>query len=825
MSSSIVYLSDCTPLYTTLGAPGLITGVIFTPLNGSVRLEWMPPPNTENILVDSYLVRYKLSGAPLTQILGELVTFFPTITVSGLSNGDLYDFWVVAKNRFGEGPHSPTVSVAPGAPPSSCQLVRRAYHSTIAGNDIDIAKPQKVGLEFTPPLIQNGASPLVFTIKYTRMGGGGGADISYVVTDSVQPNTQIMRDASGSLAIKTTGVKGNYIRKEITPPTADSNFVDSLYRFEVFTNNIYGISAAPDLSFVVQLQPRSLQVARFTAPSFAYYSIPANAGAVAVVASDSSIRFRWKQYRGTDGTGAGTGADAYLGWSYRIQYTDDKDYWYYPPTVVGAPNTAKFPEYTREYDRVSPGAGSADFEYTIDISRNLVNGRRYYVRYCVVNAAGDTSEYTQVTDTNLARTSGVPGRLPSPPPIFRASSDDRLVRLYFNWSESGAPPSLDETGGLPILDYRIERYIVSRDGGIFTISSTPTAIFENVAGPFYEDRFDIRFNGVEYYYRIFSRNAFGLSTLYSSVTAIPTRQSDIVWNVSSAVDSSQITLYWNPPVNLESDTPINQYYIEYRAYDIYSIPVIPPANIVGVISNTNTLSNTIQDMNSILVDDALWARLTTTVVEKFTNSTNLSYTIGDLINNRPYVFRVAAVTQDRLRRKLVGLINVIGQNSPYLPRPTIIGKVPARMTNVEYINGDGSVAIKWSNTDVRNTEGIIRYIVDYRIALSGSEYSRQTFEYANSVVFNDGTSSVSFLVYVTGLNNNVTSIIDSSNNSYEMVIYAENSVGYTNTTDRVDLHEDLIFKDVYEGLLVSRVVRPRTTPSVIMEVRAVGSAV
>ena len=820
MSSSIVYLSDCTPLYTTLGAPGRITEVIFTPSNGSVRLEWSPPPNTENILVDSYIVRYKLSGAPLTQILGELVTFFPTITVSGLSNGDLYDFWVVAKNRFGEGPHSPTVSVAPGAPPSSCQLVRRAYHSTIAGNGIG----QKVGLEFTPPLIQNGASPLVFMIKYARIGG---ADISYVVTDSVQPATQIMRDASNNLAIKTTGVKGNYIRKEIAiPPTGSSGFTSGEYRFQVFTTNIYGISPAPDLSFVVQLYSDTESVgARFTAPSFAYYSIPANAGAVAVVASDSSIRFRWKQYRGTGGTGAGTGADAYLGWSYRIQYTDDKDYWYYPPTVVGAPNTAKFPEYTRAYDRVSPGAGSADFEYSIDISRNLVNGRRYYVRYCVVNAAGDTSEYTLVTDTNLALTSGVPGRLPSPPPIFRASSDDRLVRLYFNWSESGAPPSLDETGGLPILDYRIERYIVSRDGGIFTISSTPTAIFENVAGPFYEDRFDIRFNGVEYYYRIFSRNAFGLSTLYSSVTAIPTRQSDIVWNVSSAVDSSQITLYWNQPVNLESDTPINQYFIQYRVYDIFSIPATLTGNIIGALSGQNTVTTTIQDMNSILVNDLLWASLTTTVVELFTNSTNLSYTIRDLINNRPYVFRVAAVTQDRLRRKLVGLMIVIGGNSPYLPRPTIIGKVPARMTNVEYINGDGSVAIKWSNTDVRNTEGIIRYIVDYRIALSGSAYSRQTFEYANSVVFNDGTSRVSFLVYVTGLNNNVTSIIDTSNNSYEMVIYAENSVGYTNTTDRVELHEDLIFKDVYEGLLISRVVRPRTTPSVIMEVRAAGSAV
>ena len=823
MSSSIVYLSDCTPLYTTLGAPARITGVIFTPLNSSVRLEWSPPPNSENVLVDSYLVRYKLAGAPLTHTLAELLSFFPTVTVTGLANGNSYDFWVVAKNRFGESPHSPTVTVAPGGAPSSCQFVRRAYHTTISGDGITVDTPQKVGLEFTPPIIQNGASPLVFTVKYTRISGGS-TDTSYVIVDSVQPNTQIMRDASGNLAIKTTGVKGNYTRKEIVIPTAVGGIASGQYRFEVFTTNIYGISPAPDLSFVVQLYsitdsagPPS--VPRFTAPSFASYSIPANAGAVAVDASDSSIRFRWKQYRGTDGTGS-TGVNAYAGWSYRIQYTDDKDYWYYPPVTVNTPNTAKFPEYTRAYDLVSSGAGTVDFEYSIDISRNVVNGRRYYVRYCVINASGDTSEYTQVTDTNLGLISGVPGRLPPPPPIFRASTDDRLVRLYFNWAESGKTPSLDETGGLPILDYRIERYIVSRDGGIFTISST-NAIFENIAAPFYEDQFDMRFNGVEYYYRIFSRNAFGLSVLYTSVTAIPIRPSDIVWGVRSSVDNGQITLEWNPPNELDEETPIVQYYIAYRIYDIFSIPVIPPANIVGTISNTNTLSNTIQDMNSILVDDVLWARLTTTVVEKFTNSTNLSYTIRDLINRTPYVFRVAAVTQDSMRRKLVGLLNVIGEDSPYLPRPTIIGKVPVRMTNVEYINGDSSITIKWTSTDVRNTEGIIRYLVDYRIALSNSEYSRQTFEYANSVVFNDGSSSVSFIVNVTGLNNNVPShLLDTSNNSYEMVIYAENSVGYTNGTDRIELHEDLVFTDVYDGLTLPRVVRPRTIPSAIAEVRA-----
>ncbi len=820
MSSSIIYLSDCTPLYTTLGAPARIPVVLFSPFNSSVRLEWSPPPNSENVLVDSYVVRYKLSGAPLTQTFAELPTFFPTLIVPGLSNGTLYDFWVVAKNRFGESPHSPTVTVAPGAPPSAVQLVRRAYHSTTFGNGVTAENPQRVGLEFTPPLLQNGISPLVFTIKYTRISDNVATDVSYVIVDSVQ-NTQIMRDASNNLAIKTTGVKGDYIRKDIAIPTTGA-FISGPYHFQVFTTNIYGISSTPDLSFVVQLYSITDSagppvVPRFTAPSFAsYYSIPADAGAVAVDASDSSIRFRWKQYRGTDGTGS-TGVDAYTGWSYRIQYTDDKNYWYYPPAVAGSPNTAKYPEYTRAYDRTSPGADTAEFEYSIDISRNVVNGRRYYVRYCVVNALGDTSEYTQITDTNLSKTTNVPGRLPPPPPIFRASSDDRIVRLYFNWTMSGTPPSLDETGGLPILDYRIERYIVSRSGGVFTISPTPDAIFTNLLGPFYEDQTGINVNGIEYYYRIFSRNSFGTSFLYTSVTAIPISKSDIVRNVTSAVNSGQITLSWEPPNELEDETPIVQYYIEYRLYDIFSIPAIPPDNVVGVFSGTNTVLNTIQDMNSILVNDTLWNRLTTTVVEKFTSSANLSYTITDLINNRPYVFRVAAVTQDSMRRRLIGLINVIGDDSPYLPRPTIIGKVPARMTNVEYINGDGNITIKWTSADVRNTEGIIRYIVDYRVALSGSGYSRQTFEYANTVAFNDGTSSVSFVITVSGLSNNIISNPDTSTRNYDMTIYAENSVGYTNTDDRVDLHEDLSFTDIYEGLSIPRVVRPRAIPVPIVE--------
>ncbi len=828
MASSIIYLSDCTPLYTTLGAPARIPAVSGYALYRSARLEWSAPPNSENVLVDSYIVRYKLTGAPMSQTLREILTFFPTAVINGLSNGVSYDFWVVAKNRFGESPHSPTISVIPGAVPSASQIVRRAYHSTTVGNGIDGSNPQKVGIEFTPSLTQNGASALTFTAKYTRLNGGGTmSDISYTETYSVQTNETLL-DVSGLPTVNTIGVKGNYIRKELIPPTGAMvpAFQSGNYRFQVFSSNIYGTSSAPDISFILYLYSNTdataSAVPRFTAPTFASYSVPANGGIVSIDASDSLFRFRWKQYRGT-GTGS-TGAAAYADWVYRIQYTDDKDNWYYPPLSLSAPETAKFPEYTRSYDRTSAGSGTADFEYFIDISRNVVNGRRYYVRYCVVSASGDTSEYTQVTTTNLSLVSCIPGKLPTPPPIFNASSADRIVRLYFNWLTR--PPSLDLTGGLPILSYRIERYIGVRVGGIFTILPETITVFDNIAGPFYEDTREIRYNGSEYEYRVYARNALGISATFTSITAIPARPSDVVRNVGASVDSGQITLSWTQPETIEPETPIVQYYIEYKEYNLFDVSNIldasniPAGNIVGPISSPIRISNTIQDMNSILVNDALWAKLDTTTVKVFTNSLELSYTIRDLINNKPFVFRISAVTHDRARRKIIGLAKVIGLNTPYLQRPVIIGRVPTKLSNVEYTNGDSNVSIKWTSSDINNTEGIIRFIVDYDIAVNESVYSqRQTFDYTNCVVFNDGSTTVNFNVIVIGLSNNVSQRPDLHTNSYIMKIYAESSLGFTNEENKVKLQDLLQFTDIFEGVSVPRRVRPKTIPSLIAEIR------
>jgi len=244
MSFTVSFLNDCVSLYTTIGAPARITSITPSPLNGAIRLVWNPPENVSKVVIDTYVIRYKLTGAPLSQTIGEVFSTTTVAIVSGLSNGISYDFWIVAKNRFGEGPYSPVVSILPGSAPSPSQFMRRAYHSTSSGNGIglDASLSQKIGIEFTPPVSNNGARPLTFTIKYTRLSdidgyggvGSGPSDISFVMTETVQDN-QIMLDASNALAIRTAAIKGNYIRREIIPPY--NSIVTGNYRFEVFTDN------------------------------------------------------------------------------------------------------------------------------------------------------------------------------------------------------------------------------------------------------------------------------------------------------------------------------------------------------------------------------------------------------------------------------------------------------------------------------------------------------------------------------------------------------------------------------------------------------------
>jgi hypothetical protein len=828
MSSSIVFLSDCTPVYTTLGAPKQISSVSAYPLHRSVRLEWQLPPNSNEVLIDAYIVRYGKYGAPGNLITGYITVFLPTVIVPNLENGVLYSFWVSAKNRFGESPLSPTVSSYAGMAPSPIQIVRRSYH----------ASTQNVGIEFTSPINNNGNTPTTFTIKYRLMNGGDNydpRDISFTQVESVQPYEQI-KDASNNSPLNTDGVKGNFIRKEVIIP-GGGVVVPGRYRFTVMSSNIYGTSVASNTYFDVDL-PAMTGIFSVRAPSFAYRppvppapssGLP-NGDIYSITPLDGAFRLKWYKYIDIVNYPPPSAAQPdRSGWVYRIQYTDNKDYWYYPAASssgagAGA-GVACYPEYTVPYNATTDASGI----YTFDISMCVVNGRRFYVRYCVVDASGDASEYTQITDTNLDKTSVIPGKAPNPPPIFYASVDDRIIRLYFNWTQTlnsnTYPPSLNLTGGYPILDYRIDRFKITRNDGIYMEEFDVT--FNNLIGPFYEDTYDIRVNGDEYLYRIYTRTSFGYSVDYTSVTAIPSRKSDIVHDIAAAVGNNQITLSWLDPYDIDPGMPISQYYIEYRVYNIFSlydasfVQTIPSDNIVGTLTNSPDIGNNIQDMNAILVDDALWSKLSTTIVKIYTLSLNRSYTITNLINNTPYVFRVAAVTTDRVRRKLVGLMQVIDDASPYLSHPTIIGEVPARLTSVVFTNFSQQVKIEWNSADINNSQDIIRFHIDYRVAGSnvGVPFLRQSFEYLNSLLYKDTTTAY-FSAVITGLDNNVLTRPATNSDSYEIFIFAENFVGFTNTADKVRLHElSVPLTTPYENIVVERYVRPMNVPNTVNENR------
>lgn len=771
----LVFLSDCTPVYSILGSPGKITQITLQRLNGGIHLTWFPPANSNEIPIDSYSVRYGKTNDPPDLINGLVSTSLPTVTIFNLLNGVSYCFWISAANQFGEGVLSDQQNLDPGVAPEPITMVRRAYHSsTSIPSDVNL---QKVGIEFVPPLNYNGRAPSTYTIKYSQLNVQG-APVTTIISPVNQLSllNELMVDVSSNAIYNTNGYRGNYVRREID---ISNTIPPGIYIFTVYSTNVYGTSTASLQNVTIQL---GSDVPRFIAPTL---TLPSD-NIISTTPGDSKLTFNWNQ----TSLLAATSVNG-VGWKYRIQYTDDVNYWYYPDRPLSG--GILYDNIDISYNNtIVPGTGI----YSIDISKNVFNGRRYYVRYCIVNPVGDTSQYTLSNNENVNITSTIPGKLPNPPDILNSNVGDRIVNLYFSWTNY--PPGLDRTGGYPILDYKIERYEQSTLDGIITQGLDTT--FFNIIGPFFSDVNSIRRNGTQYEYRVYTRTAIGYSTFYASVITIPVRQCDIVHNVISAIDVNKITLSWQPPTNLEPGMPIVQYYIEYRIFDKYT--------------NKN-----VNEMMSIVVNDDVWSSLTTTVRSVYTPNEGLSYTIFDLINYEVYVFRVAAVTQDSIRRKLIGLRQVIGANSPYLSNPIIIGKVPTKIIDdINFINGDKQINISWSSDDILNTSQIINFIVEYKIYGSSDTARTQTYIYNSSVSYYSATR-VYYSINIKGLSNSVNNITNS--HSYDVTIYSENTVGYTNGVDKLNLNvlTTLLYDRIYDTYeseaKMPRYVRPGAVPSVL----------
>jgi hypothetical protein len=89
----------------------------------------------------------------------------------------------------------------------------------------------------------------------------------------------------------------------------------------------------------------------------------------------------------------------------------------------------------------------------------------------------------------------------------------------------------------------------------------------------------------------------------------------------------------------------------------------------------------------------------------------------------------------------------------------------------------------------------------------------------NSLLYKDTTTAY-FSAVITGLDNNVLTRPATNSDSYEIFIFAENFVGFTNTADKVKLHElSVPLTTPYENIVVQRYARPMNIPNTVNENR------
>jgi len=316
--SNLLFLSDCTPVFTVLGSPGKINPFRGTSLKGSIKLDWSPPKNSDEIPIDNYIIRYGKTNDPPDMINGNVSTSMTTITITGLLNGVSYRFWISGINRFGEGVLSAPQSWTPGAPPEPITLVRRGHHTTKTVQE-DINGLQHVGVEFASPLNYNGSPPTEYIIRYYNINGNA-SDIreSFIVHTEINQNNidgnNLMVDKLGNSIFNTNGFMGNYIRRECIIPRDISS---GTYRFVVYSKNLFGVSAVSLQYFDISL---GLTIPRFVSPQWTNMNTQIG-NIYRIIPGDNKITF---QFRQVDISGIG------IDGKFQIQYTTNPNYWYYP---------------------------------------------------------------------------------------------------------------------------------------------------------------------------------------------------------------------------------------------------------------------------------------------------------------------------------------------------------------------------------------------------------------------------------------------------------------------------------------------------------------
>ncbi|MBL4595138.1 MAG: fibronectin type III domain-containing protein, partial [Robiginitomaculum sp.] len=537
---------------TPATVPGAPTNVVTQSGNTSVRLDWTAPEQDGGADLDYYLVQYRVQGTTSwTDATGQSLDTFKEI--SGLSNGSVYEFQVIAHNDVGNGAaSSPIVEETPAGPPSAPVI------TNVAGSDITVtvtwdsstadgAPVTTYDLEYSSDNFKNDiqiititapdasvtsisetVSPLIngesYSFRVIANSDANSSPYSNTVdavpfTVSNAPTDLVATRGNGEVTLEWNAPGfngGSIITKYVVEYSIDNYVIDTSIKDNItptddpITTVIDGLANGSLYTFRVV----AVNAAGSSTPSDTDTATPATVpGAPTLTEAnrgDTTVSLIWSAPLNAAGDAIDNGGDAIV--DYEIQFR---------VLNSGAPWETF----------VETGQSTA----TTAIVDSLTNGNTYEFTISAINSVGTGP----VSNIETAKPATVPGI----PNIERATSGNGLVELV--WTQ----PS---SGGEAITGYTITISPADNNGVSSQTVSAPslTTIIGDLT------------NGVQYTFTVAAENVVNLGIASNPATVTPATVPGIPTELNAQTQSgSEIRLTWTAPSD-NRGSPITGYQIE-----------------------------------------------------------------------------------------------------------------------------------------------------------------------------------------------------------------------------------------------------------------------
>ncbi|MDB5238684.1 MAG: fibronectin type protein [Candidatus Parcubacteria bacterium] len=660
-------------------APTAPLSLVATRGNTQISLSWSAPSSNGGSAITSYNV-YNTGGALATSTSGT------TATITGLTNGTLYSYYVTAVNGVGESASSTPASATPATVPG----IPTGAAATRGDSQVSISWTAPVsngGSSITSYNIYNNSGTLASSTSGTSAtitGLTNGTSYSYYVTavnaigESASSSVVSATPAAvPSIPLSLVATRGN-AQISLSWSAPASNGGSSITSYNVYNTGgalatttsgttavITGLTNGTLYSYYVTAVSAVGESASSTPASATPATSPGIPTAFTAIPGNAQISFTWTAPASTGGAAissyniyisGGAVATSTSGTSATITgLTNGTSYSYYITAVNTAGESASSSIITATPSTtpsipLSLVATRGNGQITLTWSAPSSNGGSAITTYKVYNNGGgvaSTTSGTSATITGLTNgtlysyyvtavntagesassspSSATPATVPGSPTGLGATRGDTQISL--SWT---APAS---DGGSSVTSYNV--YVSG--GALATTTSGTTATITGLT------------NGVSYSYYVTAVNALGESASSSIASATPAAVPSMPLSLVATRGNAQISLSWSAPASSGGSA--------ITAYNIYASG--------GALASTTSG--------------------TSAVISGLTNGTLYSY----------YVTAVSAA----------------GESASSTPASATPATVPGAPTGVSASEGDSQATISWSAPASNGGSAITLYTV------------------------------------------------------------------------------------------------------------------